>query len=54
MIADLILVLENGRIVQHGTHEELVAGPGIYREIYELQAQIEDDLAQEMVELAAA
>jgi ATP-binding cassette subfamily B protein len=54
MIADLILVLENGRILQHGTHEELLAKPGVYREIYELQARIEDDLAQEIIELAAA
>jgi ATP-binding cassette subfamily B protein len=53
MIADLILVLDNGRIVQQGTHEELVAQPGVYRDIYDLQAKIEDDLAQEMVELVA-
>jgi ATP-binding cassette subfamily B protein len=54
MIADLILVMENGRIVQQGTHEELVGKPGIYQDIYQLQAQIEDDLEQEIVELAAA
>jgi ATP-binding cassette subfamily B protein len=54
MIADLILVLQDGRIVQQGTHEELVAEPGVYREIYELQAQIEDDLAREIVQVAAA
>jgi ATP-binding cassette subfamily B protein len=54
MIADLILVLENGNVLQQGTHDELVAQPGVYREIYELQAQIEDELEQEIVELAAA
>jgi ATP-binding cassette subfamily B protein len=54
MIADLILVLDDGHVVQQGTHEELVAEPGVYREIYELQAQIEDELEQEIVELAAA
>ncbi|MFQ5860649.1 MAG: ABC transporter ATP-binding protein [Dehalococcoidia bacterium] len=35
--ADLILVLQDGRIVERGTHRELLARPGFYREIYELQ-----------------
>ncbi len=35
--ADLILVLERGRIVQRGTHAELIAQDGIYRQIYDLQ-----------------
>ncbi len=35
--ADLILVLDRGRIVQQGTHEALLAQGGLYREIYELQ-----------------
>lgn len=40
--ADLIVVLDRGRIVQMGTHEELVAQPGLYREIYELQLRPEE------------
>ena len=28
--ADRILVIDHGRIVQHGTHEQLIAEPGIY------------------------
>lgn len=35
--ADMILVLNNGRIVQRGTHDELLAEGGLYREIYDLQ-----------------
>ncbi|MCR5664210.1 MAG: ABC transporter ATP-binding protein/permease [Oscillospiraceae bacterium] len=37
--ADLILVMENGRIVERGTHETLMASGGIYREIYEQQTR---------------
>ncbi|MGH2537558.1 MAG: ABC transporter ATP-binding protein [Candidatus Promineifilaceae bacterium] len=48
MNADLILVLDKGRIVQRGRHEELLAVPGIYRQIYDLQARIEDELAAEL------
>jgi ATP-binding cassette subfamily B protein len=44
MSADLILVLERGRIVQSGNHDQLVSKPGIYRQIYDLQAKIEDEL----------
>lgn len=36
--ADKILVLENGRIAELGTHEELIAGHGIYRKIYDIQS----------------
>ena len=35
--ADLILVLEDGQIVERGTHEELLAQGGLYRQVYELQ-----------------
>ncbi len=41
MNADLVLVLDNGRIVQRGTHEELMAQEGIYRRTYELQVRAE-------------
>ena len=35
--ADLILVMEDGRIVQRGRHTQLLAQGGLYREIYDLQ-----------------
>ncbi len=48
MDADLILVLDRGRIVQSGTHEELMAVDGLYREIHDLQSRIEDEVQQEV------
>ena len=35
--ADLILVMESGRIVQRGTHDELLAQGGLYRKLHRLQ-----------------
>jgi ATP-binding cassette, subfamily B, multidrug efflux pump len=37
--ADLILVMENGRIVERGKHEELLLLGGLYKAIYDLQLQ---------------
>jgi len=48
MNADLILVLDQGQIVQRGTHDELMAQEGIYRQIYDVQARIEDELEKEI------
>jgi len=48
MNADLILVLDQGRIVQRGTHEELVAEDGFYQRIFDLQARIENELEREI------
>ena len=38
--ADVILVLEDGRIVQRGTHNELISQQGPYRELHAAQARI--------------
>jgi subfamily B ATP-binding cassette protein MsbA len=35
--ADLIVVLEEGRVVEYGTHEELLEGGRLYRRLYEVQ-----------------
>ena len=45
--ADLILVLEDGRIAQQGTHRELIAADGLYRRVYHIQAALEDELSRE-------
>ncbi len=50
MHADLILVMDKGRITERGTHHELLARGGTYRRIYELQASIESDLEAEIAE----
>lgn len=38
-MADLILVLDGGRLVEQGTHRELMSLSGMYAELYELQAR---------------
>jgi ATP-binding cassette, subfamily B, multidrug efflux pump len=35
--ADLILVMDHGRIVEHGTHHQLLAGGGLYADLYAAQ-----------------
>ena len=35
--ADRILVMHHGRLVEEGSHEELLAGDGLYRQLHELQ-----------------
>jgi ATP-binding cassette subfamily B protein len=44
--ADLILVMDGGRIVERGTHEELVAEGGLYARIYDLQLRDQERMAQ--------
>jgi ATP-binding cassette subfamily B protein len=48
MKADLILVLDKGRVVQKGDHKQLLAQEGIYRKIFEIQTRIEAELEQEI------
>jgi len=45
--ADLILVLEDGRVRDQGSHEELIARPGLYQRIHRIQAGLEDELGLE-------
>lgn len=42
--ADLILVLEDGRLVQSGTHDELIGQSGLYQRIWSIQSSLEQEL----------
>ncbi len=54
-MADTIVILEQGRIVQRGTHRDLLEQPGLYRRIYDLQLRDQEGAATGHVdaELAA-
>ena len=42
MQADQILVLDDGKVAELGTHSQLIARPGIYKEIYDIQMSSDD------------
>ncbi|HHV60733.1 MAG TPA: ABC transporter ATP-binding protein [Clostridiaceae bacterium] len=42
--ADKIIVLEQGKVTQSGTHEQLIQEEGLYKRIWELQSSLEDEL----------
>ena len=44
--ADHILVLDDGRVAQYGSHEELVVQEGLYKSLFEKQ-QLEKQLREE-------
>lgn len=48
MNADLILVFDQGRIVQSGTHTQLIDVEGMYRNIFDIQTRIDDALEKEI------
>jgi ATP-binding cassette subfamily B protein len=51
--ADTIVVLEDGRIVERGTHQDLLANDDLYAHLWGVQAGEIDELPQEFIERAA-
>jgi len=46
--ADMIVVLEDGRVSQQGTHDELIHIEGLYRKVYQIQSALEAELSGEV------
>ncbi|MDE6401600.1 MAG: ABC transporter ATP-binding protein/permease, partial [Clostridiales bacterium] len=47
MRADNIIVMDGGKIVERGTHAQLLSADGIYKKIYELQTALPDEIEKE-------
>ena len=47
--ADVIFVVDEGRIVEQGTHDELLANGGLYSRLYELQFRGEEEDSRELL-----
>ena len=48
MQADLILVLDDGKIIQKGNHQDLINRPGKYKDIFDIQSKIDLALKEEI------
>ena len=47
--ADVIFVIDNGEVIEQGTHAELLERGGLYARLYELQFKGEEENARELV-----
>lgn len=45
---DRIIVLDKGKIIESGTHEELIKNNGFYKKIFDIQVSIEDEINEEL------
>jgi ATP-binding cassette subfamily B protein len=52
--ADRLIVLDQGRIVETGTHDELLSAGGLYRSLYEAQLREEEKARQGLAEASLA
>ena len=40
----MIIVIQDGKVAQQGTHEELIQQEGLYKRIYQIQTSLEEEL----------
>ncbi|MFB6187074.1 MAG: hypothetical protein ABEI86_09445, partial [Halobacteriaceae archaeon] len=51
--ADNLLIIEDGEIVERGTHKELLDNDGLYANLWSIQAGEIDELSDEFIDRAA-